>query len=486
MKKELFDKVISYLQERYGGSPTISTFEDSILYSFKIQDGNLKRAKALIESNKLLGVSKLSAIDLYERHIVFKRDVAFSYSEMDPVSNYPIDTYITLRYNYIKDNISCSLFTTGYKVADRKNMFFPFKRNVNVFCYSKHLYHFHMINKIRQVRILKGTSNFDWFCVKEIVNILLKCHPKANFDNLNVTFKHFIGTKDALEVVEKQLGIKVPKSLRRFPCKDIEKLYKVIDDHGSINKICQAISKYTQEAPSKIFGTKLTVTEVVNSRDLWFYLALSMGINDEHYLVRDWFNDFHVLGEKTTINITSETRMREEHLRNSRRIRLLHIEAIKTNDVYRGILENFPYTNVELVDSKERLLEEGIEQDHCVVSYADKINEGNCAIFSFVAEDNKRYTMEVIRRWTQRLIDTTAQFKKDPNDFSRSYETRESVEIFYIAQIQSKRNNGCPDHVKELVKTHIDLLNEKPLNTKPNTIDTKEKYITVGENNLVF
>ncbi len=444
MKRELFNKVIDYLKERYGHDPSITKFDDSTVYNFKIVDGQLKRAKALIDGNKALGQRRLGAVRLYNEYIT---NVEMGAKNDGNYTVFPKDTYLTLRYNHIKDAISCSLFTVGYNLAELKGRIYPTKRSTNVFCYSKHLYYFHMINNIRQIRIFKGNYRTDTACLEPVINILLQRHPKANFDELNLTYKHFIGTKDAAAVVERQLNCKIPSVLRQFPAQDLHKLYTVLGDHNQVNKICQEIKK--DPIPDK---------PGVLYRNLYAYVAKAMKI-DSSYLIPDWINDRYVLGEKINLNITSEKRIREEHTRDSRRVRLLGIKKIKTKEIYHRILENFPYDTVELVDDKERLLQEGTEMDHCVVSYADKINSGESAIFSFIVED-ARYTMEIKMR-----VQTVTTNHSGTNT--------KSEKVFYINQIQSKRNQGCPTSVREPIDKHIALINQIPIE-EPATVQHVE------------
>ena len=71
------------------------------------------------------------------------------------------------------------------------------------------------------------------------------------------------------------------------------------------------------------------------------------------------------------------------------------VKNIKTHDVYKDALKDFAY-EYELIDDKERLIQESIEMSHCVATYADRINNGYCGIFSIMYEGS-RYTLEVVQ-----------------------------------------------------------------------------------------
>lgn len=75
----------------------------------------------------------------------------------------------------------------------------------------------------------------------------------------------------------------------------------------------------------------------------------------------------------------------------------------------------------------KRLQMEGIEMGHCVNSYWEDINNDICAIYSCAVE-GKRYTIE---------------FRQNEKG------------KYYIQQIQSRYNRGCPQNVKQLIQNYI-------------------------------
>lgn len=104
----------------------------------------------------------------------------------------------------------------------------------------------------------------------------------------------------------------------------------------------------------------------------------------------------------------------------------LHIHKIqipkhsKFNELRKLLPEEF-----EWIRNGKRLYTEGVEMGHCVNSYYKNINSDKCAIYAFQYE-GKRYT---------------AEFRQHTN--SNKY---------YIVQIQSKYDRGCPDNVRTAVK----------------------------------
>lgn len=423
-KKELFYKVIAYMEDKYKAKPTRKCFEDYVLYSFKITDGRLSRAKEIIKANKESPKDlKLGGNRLYAK-IVDDANIRFDINIIPQIRIDCYDSYITIKYNKVKDSISVACFNTGYRLASNKDIIYPFKEHINVLCYSKHLYYLYSDKrktKVNCVRILTGRSPLFGDLI-EITNILLQRHPEADFGFLKESYKYFIGTKDAVQVIENRLGIKIPKALRGFIPEDLNVLFSVLEDTNQANKICQMISKHKTEINNP--------ANITQDNTLYTYIGLALGIS-QYWLVRDWMKELYVLGKKTNLSITSEKRIREEHTRNSRIVTLMGVKAIKTADIYKQIMNEFPIPEAELIDHKDRLLQEGIEQDHCVVTYADSINKGNCAIISMMYND-KRYTMEV--KYTNKSK-------------------------FIVSQIQSKQNQGRPKELADIMTSYLDNIN---------------------------
>lgn len=80
----------------------------------------------------------------------------------------------------------------------------------------------------------------------------------------------------------------------------------------------------------------------------------------------------------------------------------------------------------EKMTTKKRIVQEGIWQKNCVVSYIADINADRCAIYSFVY-DGKRYTVE---------------FRKEDGHY-------------YIRQLYGACNSKAPDKVWNAVKSYL-------------------------------
>lgn len=101
---------------------------------------------------------------------------------------------------------------------------------------------------------------------------------------------------------------------------------------------------------------------------------------------------------------------------------------IPNNSRFKKLRELLP-EEFEWITTKKRIVYEGIIMHHCVASYADKVNNDICAIYSFIYKKwNKRYTIE---------------FRMKRNG------------IYYINQIQSACDRGGADEVWKYVESFI-------------------------------
>ena len=188
-----------------------------------------------------------------------------------------------------------------------------------------------------------------------------------------------MNAKNDIEVLERYIGTKIPESLvKNFVIHDLLYLYKGLKDYNEINKLCQYISKNPVGGKS--------ISSVLSE----------MLFNDKmhQWLISDSINDCISLKKRLlSLKVTSIKRWEQEHLKRTALVRAKGTPNIKTKDVYKNALNEFEYES-ELIDNKQRLIKESVDMGHCVSTYAYKINNGDCAIFS-INYDKIRYTLEV-------------------------------------------------------------------------------------------
>jgi hypothetical protein len=202
-----------------------------------------------------------------------------------------------------------------------------------------------------------------------------------------------MNAKSEYEPLERYTGVKIPAVLKKaVHLHELADLYKSIKDYNEINKICQFIAANPDIVTAYSYG-------IGDKQKISLYNLIShmlFGDGTYHWLIADSISDCKSLKERAlSLKITSLKRWQEEHQRKSRLRMLKGVANIKTADVYRNALEGLEY-EYELINDKERLIQESLEMSHCVATYANKINSGQCGIFSIMYEGN-RYTLEVCK-----------------------------------------------------------------------------------------
>jgi hypothetical protein len=309
----------------------------------------------------------------------------------------PVKTVLSILYNKEKDRISIAEFEHGYAYAYKKNRFYPFKKNHPIFCYSKQLYVFIASRRYRGPRIMKG-GRIPHTYGPQILKTVLNIDYQPVLDK--VLTRNFMNTKNEAEVIEKMYNVKIPKLLiEKLSIKGLDVLCKVLQNPGEMNRVCQFILEKEKKQAEETRETRISFLDGLTGGSKSKYSLgcliseMCFGKDELSWLVEDWLNDHYELDKKLSLKITSDKRMRDEHSKLSRERILKGVKHVKMHKNYKGLFKDFAIP-VEEVDSKKRLLQESIEQEHCVATYASRINNGDCGIFSMVYKDI-RYTLEV-------------------------------------------------------------------------------------------
>lgn len=155
-------------------------------------------------------------------------------------------------------------------------------------------------------------------------------------------------------------------------------------------------------------------------------IALPNGSVQHDYLVDDYIRISKLLKRKIKIKYNSRKKLKEEHDRLSREYEIKGMKVPKKSkfNKLRKMLPN----DFEWIKNKQRIVQEGNNMDHCVATYAEKVNKDKCAIYSLLYKPtNIRYTIE---------------FVTDNQNYK-------------IAQIQGRGNSGCPKEVREYIQSFL-------------------------------
>ena len=152
---------------------------------------------------------------------------------------------------------------------------------------------------------------------------------------------------------------------------------------------------------------------------IWFYYNRFKDsvedLNDLWYEISDSFLMAHKLRETFSLQYRSIRRVVDEHDHLAYRIREKEAYGkvkIPKNSKFKKLEKLLPKENFEWIKSGVRLRKEGEEQNNCVFSYADFINEDRCAIYSANIGKN-RYTIEFHKNKESQYV--IAQMKRSYN-----------------------------------------------------------------------
>ncbi len=413
MKQELFKNIVDLYIKREKFDSLTSTDEYEI-YVFRqnrigTDEENYQRLKA--EAVKRM---KKGSCGYNDRHFNCYKD------------------YISIKYDKIKDKISCSEFSYGYVYSRHKQRYVPIRRKTSRFCYSNKLYSFITVNKQSKVRIatpmnFPDMEIFNMVIGKDITSI----GSESRYST--IPYNYFMDTKDGYDALSKYTGTPIPKALRVFKLHDLEILLRVLKDKNELNKLCQHIAKVKKD--TKELADLLSYDDAFGGA-LWTFLAdMMLGNKGLSWLVRDWVADHKMLKRKLSIKISSEKRLMDEHNRMSQEIRLRGIKEITVRPIYEKIMDDFPIKDAELIKDKQRLMQEGTEMEHCVASYANMINAGHCCILS-IPYEGERWTAEIAVR----------------NESDMEGNTKVA---FLLKQLRGYRNKPAPAILSEIITRHL-------------------------------
>lgn len=379
MKKELYDLLVWRImtQSDLYSTHTVTIKEGLEVHCF----GNVKNTD-LAEAKALFKQKGYKASDVHEEAEILRR--------IGKLQN----QYLTILYGRDTDKISISTFEMGYDYAYNKQRYYPLKKNYPVLAYTKKMYGFKYMKKNKcDVRILLGKIHLMGFS-SALEDIITKTMLGIEYiPEARISYRHFINTKSDIQAMSNYFGIRIPEALKIFPVEEVMSLYRTIKDFNQINKLCQFIAKGNTKAefpdPFTIRGTE--------RRKMNLYQTIAKMLFDNHnddWLIRDTVADCIKLKKKTlSLAVTSKRRWQDEHQKAAKLRMLLGIPELTVKEDYKKALEGIEYP-YELIETKERLVQESMELHHCVATYAEKINRGQCAIFSIEFE-GKRYTLEV-------------------------------------------------------------------------------------------
>lgn len=148
--------------------------------------------------------------------------------------------------------------------------------------------------------------------------------------------------------------------------------------------------------------------------------------------------DMHIkVGRKPRLYYKTEKAFQADHFRISVLAGLRGAPDISPDSKYPEIIQDGEVT-AKLLATREDLVREGIQMQHCVASYGSRINSGKCAVYKVTISDEWRLTMQLSI----------------------------SNDNFVITQLKGKHNQPAPDSVYEKLEAALGSNNIPVLSRK--------------------
>ena len=156
-----------------------------------------------------------------------------------------------------------------------------------------------------------------------------------------------------------------------------------------------------------------------------------------------YFDDLIKIANETDNKINfslNESNIKEQHdkmlLENLDKMKA---KTIHVDDKYL-ILEKYLPKHFKIIKNGKELLFESLTQKHCVNTYSDKINRGECCILT-TEYDEKRYTAEI--------------------HFGTSWLADDNLYLYRIQQFKGYANSSVPNKLNSKLQEIIDEVNKK-------------------------
>lgn len=417
MKQELFEKIIDRFDElKYEAVSYCDT--DKVKIAKYKHSGH----EHMSQVRNILARYKYKASEDCKKELLALESAATRAWAMTPASYYK-NTYVEVIYDKEQDRVSVRMCESGFKYAAKKNRYYPYKKRIPQVCYSKHLYSFTHTQTGMSPRIFNGYHFHRLFMpAVEAARIMLNTKLEVN-QMIWVSYKHLINTNSIKDVFKNVYKIDVPKSvMKRYNANDINTLLQGLENPNEVTKLAMFIKGKPQ-------------SEYTYTNGLFYDLADMKGNSNKGWLLADYFRDLVDLKLKTNLLFTNFERIEELHRRYSRIRTLKGVPEIKVHDKYKELLASLPF-EYELIDTKDKLIEEGTTMEHCVATYHGQINSGNCCILHVPYKDTLGYTLQI----------------NHISDY-----------LFDMVQFKGKFNCDAPDELKNMVKEALVNFNMKKL-----------------------
>lgn len=231
------------------------------------------------------------------------------------------------------------------------------------------------------------------------------------YHNWNEYFRSMRGAKK----LDVNFG-KVPPNAARAAIKSLS-----VVDADSIPLLRDFLSKIKTKDIDRFDKERKSVSRRYGGKDwiLYMYFCRNTSANPLNIFVTfdDYVEMLHQAKKKTTLRVYSEKRLTELHDDLSRKLRArMTSKIIIPKDTQFARLRELLPEEFEWITTKKRILDESVMQSNCVWSYAPRVNNDQCAIYSYVNPGTgMRHTIEFIKENGQYLaVQIMSRFNQSP------------------------------------------------------------------------
>lgn len=329
--------------------------------------------------------------------------------------NYSIVIPDTKGYRYNSANSSYVIYSPDNIYISVKKKFFP--SNIPDFNISQITINFLKIYTRENPFFLDLIESYekDSFLPTRKFSDCLKYHTK----------------KDMLESFRKYKKLNIPKSINRRTIKECV-------------KICDIAINLPEKDRYRIFNADTEFLAQINNtasfvESIWRKNGMDLDSEDRHtvdIIIDDYLSLSLHMNRDIQLNKKSWKKVVEMHNELAIEYRAKHMKTIKIpkNSKFNKLILPAEY---ERIKTKERLAEESIIQHHCVATYDEYINQDICSIYSYVASDGGRYTIEIIKNKSGNFI--CRQFLGICNSFAPETEVEKLENILKIQNEGKKK-----------------------------------------------
>ncbi|MEK6828866.1 MAG: PcfJ domain-containing protein [Nanoarchaeota archaeon] len=259
-------------------------------------------------------------------------------------------------------------------------------------------------------------------------------------------------------------------------------LYKLIEPN-KIHHITNFIKRNQDRIEDLLYETNKDKGE--------FILFLYFLSRDNRCETNEMFDYFKMLREnnmKINLDISSYVTLKARHDELSRKI-LVRKKVkggrgrLKVGKVYPDI-KSMPELGVEKIKSVQRLNRESEMLHHCVHSYKERINSGECAIYSLLF-DEEIYTLQVV---AEKINSPIIEF----NDCVNVVKTEDREEKYNLRMVQLRGKHNCnpPEEMRDVldkmcVKNNILPVSDSRIYFEKVQREKKKEIVQIGEQILL-